>query len=407
MNKNLYFKLLSVFPLLLFAICSHSQNYERIEYSCEDSVKFQIELTVSEGSYKKIRTSTGRKLSFSNVQLQCHGKDHPVKSMKLHGKTSLYFPKKSFSVKLKDQLCIPVENDSICLKEFYLLSLSMDQNYIVNYTAYSLLKSLGIFNLSFQYCEVLINGETQGIYLVTERPRDYAFDRLESPVLIRRGFNHEIDGIDLNKKENVTDSKYFKKKYLQIYTLCHKYSGKQLYDSLNTYIDLSQYMQWLGFNYLVRNGDYTDELFLYYDTSQDRFRIIPWDYDDLFVRYPHEGGEARRTVKGGQFIFSSEDDLDQTIINDKFLYSKYLEQLKYLTDRLSDEFIAEIFQNTYNEVCPYYNDTKILESTEFDKYGLTTKEELFKSIQDKLITILSMKKVVLLELKNTENSIVR
>jgi len=392
---------------LFFTICARGQNYRQIDFSCDDSLKFQIELTVPENTYKKIRNSTGSKLSFSSLELQCNGKNIPVKSMKLHGKTSLYFPKKSFAVKLNDHLCIPGAKDTVNLKDFLLLSLSMDENYIANHTAYSLLKALNIFNLSFEYCEVLINHETQGIYLLVERPRDYAFDNLHSPALIRRGFDHQLDGIDINDKEYDGKSKYFRSKFNHVYSLCNKYTGEQLYDSLNNYIDMNQYMKWLGFNFLVRNGDYTDELFLYYDNVSQRFRIIPWDYDDLFVLNPHEGSEARKEIEGGLFIFSSEDDLDQTIIKDKYLYAKYLEELGNITDYLSDDFIAEIFQNTYNEVCPYYNDNKIIESTQFDKYGLTNKEELYVNFQEKLNTILSMKNFVKMQLKDKNKASVK
>lgn len=38
----------------------------------------------------------------------------------------------------------------------------------------------------------------------------------------------------------------------------------------------------LAFNYLIRNGDYTDELFLYLTGKGNQFQIIPWDYDDIF-----------------------------------------------------------------------------------------------------------------------------
>jgi len=389
--------------LLIFVFSAKfadGQVYDKIEISCDDSLKFQIRITLPEKSYKHIRNSKGSKLSFSNIQLQCNGKDFPVKSMKLHGKTTLYFPKKSFTIKLKDRLCLPGVKDSVCLKEFYLLSLSMDQNYVLNHTAYSLLSSLNIFNLNFNYCEVLINNDTQGIYLIMERPLDYAFKTLNAPVLIRRGFNHEIDNIDINDKNYDVNVKFFRKNYYHMYSLCRKYSGVELYDSLSNYIDLKLYMRWIGFNYLVRNGDYTDELFLYYDTSLNLFKIIPWDYDDLFVLYPHEGGEARRTIHGGQLIFSSEDELDQTIIKDEYLYKMYLNELYFITEQLNDQVLLEIFQKTYCFVYPYYLDNKIIESTQFDKYGLTNKEELYVNIQEKLKALRGMRDMVKQQLKN-------
>ena len=384
-----------IIVLFLFPIKSlKGQIFEDLINDCDDSTKYRIEMQIPDNSYKKIRKSIGAKLSFSNVKMNYNGLDIPVKSLKIRGKTTLYYPKKSFTVKLKENLSIQGRKDTVFVKDCYLLSLSMDQNYIVNYSAYSLLKFLNLFNLTFSYCELVINDETQGIYLLMERPRDYAFETLNSPFIIRRGLNTEIDDIYVNDKVYKGSLKLFRKKFMKMYALCNKYSGSQLYDSLNNYIDLGQYMRWLGFNFLVRNGDYTDEVFFYFDSSKNRFGIIPWDYDDLFVSYPHEGKEARRSVKGGQFIFSSEDKIDQAIISDEFLYKKYLEELLYISEQLSDKFLFGIFQKTYCSVYPYYLDDKILNTTQFDKYGLTSLNELYVNVQKKLGILRTMRDMV-------------
>jgi len=392
-NKNQSFIFILIF-LFLAATNTQAQGYEKLEKTCNDSIRCRFEISIPDNSYKALRSSRGRKLSISKVQLIFNDDDIPVKSIKIRGKTSLYYPKKSFTLKLKDHLTIKTSDGSMSLKDYYLLSLSMDKNYVLNYTAYSLLKSLEIFDLGFNYCEVLINNETQGIYLIIERPEDYAFKTAKSPVLIRRGFNHEIDKIELNDKEYSGKSNYFRKKFNHVYSLCNRYSGKELYDSLNCYIDLSQYMRWLGFNYLVRNGDYTDELFLYYDSATEKFKIIPWDYDDLFAASPHEGKEARRTVQGGQFIFSSEDRLDKTIISDRYLYSRYLEELANLAEELNDEILFDIFQKTYCAVYPYYLDNDIIDVTQYDKYGRTNIDELYLNMESKFVTVRSLRNLV-------------
>lgn len=394
MNKNLYSYFFILLFLVFFTKITKSQVYDTLHYSCGKFQKIQVEITVPDNSYRKIRNSRGTKISFSKVQMHFNGQKIPVKSIKIRGKTTLYFPKKSFTLKLKDHLNIERAGDTVSQKDYYLLSLTMDQNYIVNHLAYSLLKTLNIFNLTFHYCEVLINGETQGIYMIMERPRDYAFETLKSPVLIRRGYDNKIDEINLNDKVYNGNSKYFQKKFDHLYSLGHKYSGARLYDSLNCCIDLDQYMRWLGFNFLVKNGDYTDELFLYYDTSRHRFGIIPWDYDDLFMQYPHEGRVARSAVKGGQFIFSSEDRLDQTIIGDKYLYKKYLEEMANTTEQLNDKVLFKIFQDTYCSVYPYYLDDEIIQSTQFDKYGLTNKDELYDNMEKKWIALSSMRDMI-------------
>lgn len=394
MNKKQHFSFFMLLILLFTTKIIIGQVDDKLMNNCDDSLKYRIKIQLSDNSYRKIRNSKGSKLSFSDVQLNNNGKDIPVKLLKIRGKTSLYYPKKSFTLKLKKNLEIDGIQDTVSAKDCYLLSLTMDQNYIVNFSAYSLLKFLNIFNLTFNYCEVVINDKTQGIYLIMERPHDYAFETLKSPVLIRRGFNGEIDELELNDKVYEGKPKYFRKKFTHLYSLCNKYSGETLYDSLNSYIDLDQYMKWLAFNYLVRDGDYTDEVFFYFDYSKNRFGIIPWDYDDLFMNYPHEGKEARRAVQGGKYIFSSEDRIDRAIIGDDFLYKKYFEQLSSISEQLDDKVLYDIFQKTYCTVYPYYLDNSIMKTTEFDKYGLTNIDELYVNIQKKLNTLRAMRDMV-------------
>ena len=362
--------------------------------NCKDSISCRIQLDVSAKCYNKIRRSRGYKPEFTEVLLNYNGLEIPVKSLKVRGKTSLYYPKKSFTLKLDKNIGIQGTEDTVFVKDCYLLGLTMDRNYIGNYTAYSILKYLHIFNLTFSYCEVVINNRSQGIYLIMERPEDYAFKTIKSPVLIRRGFNMSMDKIELRKESQAGSQKYFQEEFKHIYSLCNKYSGIQLYDSLNAYIDLSQYMRWLGFNYMARNGDYTDELYLYFNTDESRYEIIPWDYDDIFVLYPHEGKKARSAISAGQFIFSTEDHLDKTIIKDKYLYDKYLEELYSIADILNDSVLIEIYQKTLCLVYPYYLNEGILETTKDDKFGLTSMDELISNIRFEMNTLRDMRNMI-------------
>ena len=389
--------------LLVFVLISGNSQGQLpdflIKNNCKDTVKYKLDFKIPDKSFDKIRNSRGAKLSFTDVQLNYNELDIPVKSLKIRGKTTLYFPKKSFTLKLKKKISIQGLHDTVSVKDCYLLGLSMDKNYIENYIAYSLLDYLKIFNLTFSFCEVVINNNSQGIYLIIERPEDYAYKTLKSPVLIRRGFENNIDKIEVRSEDQDHSSKFFRKKFIHMYSMCNKYSGQQLYDSLNSYMDMSQYMKWLAFNYIIRNGDYTDELYLHFDRAEKRFGIIPWDYDDSFARYPHEGKDARNEVKGGQFIFSSEDQLDKTIIKDEDLYMKYCEELYNVTELLNDSVLMEIFQNTLCSVYPYYLDDDILQTTQFDQYGVTNKEDLFTNIQQKFVTFRAIRNMVRQQIK--------
>jgi spore coat protein H len=330
--------------------------------------------------------------------MTCNDLPAPIKSLKIRGKTSLYYPKKSFTLKLDDKIDLPSARGTVRLEDCCLLGLSMDQCYVHNYIAFAMMDVLGLFNLAFGYCEVIINGETQGIYLFVERPRDYALKSVGSPAIIRRGFDEKIDDIEIGKNSPSRTRRSQCRKFDKIYAHCRKYRGQALYDSLDAQMDMTQYMNWLAFNFLIRNGDYTDEIHLYVDPKDDRFRIIPWDYDDIFSTEPHEGRETRRSVPGGGFIYSSEDRLDRMIITDEYLYARYLEQLLEVTGTLNDATLKRLFRDAYCAVYPYYLKGGILETTGWDKFGSANLGVLRHTLRSMLKQFLIIRNSVLSEL---------
>jgi spore coat protein H len=127
-------------------------------------------------------------------------------------------------------------------------------------------------------------------------------------------------------------------------------------------------MKWLAFNYLVRNGDYTDEVYFYFDPSINKFSVIPWDYDDLFLSFPHEGNNENKKLLSDKLIFSAEDKLDKKIAEDPYLHKIYLIQLDELLDQLSPAVLRKIIETTYAELCPYYSNDEIISMSVYDAY---------------------------------------
>jgi hypothetical protein len=167
---------------------------------------------------------------------------------------------------------------------------------------------------------------------------------------------------------------------------------------------MDQYMRWLAFNFSTKNGDYTDKIYLYIDPVDEKFRIIPWDYDDVFSEQPHEGNKSRRAVSGGKFIFSSEDRLDRVIITDEYLYAKYLEQLLDVIEILNDTTLLVLVNDAYCAIYPYYLDGDIMETTRHDKFGATHLKELNATFLDKLSQFEIIRNSVHLELMNVMNN---
>jgi len=135
-------------------------------------------------------------------------------------------------------------------------------------------------------------------------------------------------------------------------------------------------MKWLAFNFLVRNGDYSDEVFFYIDPEINKYRIIPWDYDDIFATVPHEGYSERKKMIGDKMLFSSEDKLDTKIANDPYLYNLYLGSLQKVIGELSPAVLKDVFENAYSELYPYYSSDEIIANSQFDLYKDATDENL-------------------------------
>ncbi len=239
-----------------------------------------------------------------------------------------------------------------------------------------MMEALGLFNLFYTFCELRINDSSEGVFMIMETPENWAIREKKSPLVIRRGYDHKIEKTKNNKKNGPTSEKEYVSNYNKLYKSLDKDTGEGLYKILSEYIDLDSYMKWLAFNFLVRNGDYSDEVFFYIDPEIGKYKIIPWDYDDIFAISPHEGKEQRNKIIGDQLIFSSEDLLDQKIATDPYLYKEYLKRFKEVLDKLSPELLKSVIENTYTELYPFYSDEEIIGNSKFDYYKDANLENL-------------------------------
>lgn len=93
-------------------------------------------------------------------------------SMKIRGQSSSYFPKQSYRIELNDAagndtgfalLGMPKESDWILFGPF------TDKSQIRNKFVYDLGSKLGNYNPRSRYCELILNGQSVGLYMLTEK----------------------------------------------------------------------------------------------------------------------------------------------------------------------------------------------------------------------------------------------
>ncbi len=135
------------------------------------------------------------------------------------------------------------------MNRFFVLSLSMDRNYCNNSLAFEMMKAARLFDLFYSFCELRINGQSEGIGMVIERPEDWALKKHNSPLMIRRGY-YTLD-IKTGKGTSGDEVKKYRDYFRHIYASVTKYEGQELYTMLSKWVDIDSYLKWLAFNFLV------------------------------------------------------------------------------------------------------------------------------------------------------------
>lgn len=307
--------------------------------------------------------------------------------IRIRGRTALFFQRKSYMVKLKQNIELSTPDGSLRknLNRFKLISMAMDYTYIEHRIGYGLLEDQGIMPLFYRFVELKINGSTQGIYLLVEDPEAYFKDH-GSEYIARRGYMNSITDSEYEPLLHFIPREDYESRFGEIYAKLPLLNGEALYEDLNKRLNLEQYFKKMGIDYLLQNGDYTDELYLYalVQQNQIRFNIIPWDYDDLFRDHPHEVGKNWGTGTlfgdryydshqdildeiGDKLVFSIEDDLDYIIAMDPYLYDRYLSCIKSMLEQLEESDMDALFKQLRQELLPYYNREEVVEQSRFDQ----------------------------------------
>jgi spore coat protein CotH len=179
-----------------------------------------------------------------------------------------------------------------------------------------------------------------------------------------------------NKKLSQADIALYQTRLNETFNILKNLKGEKLLAALSERMNLDHYMRWLAVNYLIQNGDYSDEVFFFGvkdAQGQIKFDIMPWDMDDSFQKRMHlafipgefNAGQEARSQR--QMLYSFESQLDQAISQDSVLLKKYFETLDQVTQELSAQKITAIVDQVMAELYPYLNDSDILAAGALDE----------------------------------------
>ena len=332
--------------------------------------------------------------SFTNSKISVNGKAWiDIEEMETRGQSSINAKRRNFGIKLDEKVMI----GGIEAKNLNVLSMWIDKGYVSSKFGLMIVDQLNIgAPLLTEYAELKINGKTNGLYLVVEKPKSAAGN---TPYMVRRGYRSAFKSKEakISKKITVQDVKKIEQVRDSIYAAVVSRSGAELYNELKQKMDIEGYMKWMVMNSLFRNGDGPDEVFFYVDADMYKagsiyFRIMPWDFDDLFKpMHDVSINKAMLDKSPDSIIYNFEDKLDNKFAHDAYLYT----QLKAMTRKLLTTELTQIntnavLENIQKEISPYLERNDILDAGKVDggRKGLGySKKEILDIIANRKVEI--------------------
>ena len=251
--------------------------------------------------------------------------------LKLHGQGSLDCERKSISVNYTDDLPRQWLPDS-GLDKFLLVSMCKDDRYITQFTANLLMAERGLFAPKFRMVELLLRGESQGAYLLIEKPQTVLERATTRPrVIVRR--RNDIEGDEPELEFAVFDEAQGLAVYEALISQAEALNGDKLLAWLDQAMDLDQYLRWIALMSLLQSGDFIDEV--YFTSTEvtgpdagarDYFSISAWDQDDTFSSCHKAGINAIVDPHG--LLNCTEGRLDHAIFDEPEVYARFAAALE-------------------------------------------------------------------------------
>lgn len=382
-GKVSYFKFFIPAVILIF----FSSCYKEVDLPPEPDVVFDLHVSPALQEFIYESRDTSYTIDEPGMTFSMDRQPLDLDEIKIRGKSALRYQRKSYTVKLDQPVSLPALNGSQLknLRRFKLIAMAMDYTYIENRIGFGILEEQEIMPLFYRYVEFKINGNSQGVYLLIEDPEEFSLQD-GSEFILRRGYYNSIADSKYEPSSHFIPMGTYENRFKEIYAYLTQVQGEALYDALNQRLNMEQYFRKMGIDYLLQNGDYTDEVFFYAMVKEDqiRFSIIPWDYDDLFRNYPHEVGITWGTGHlfgdryyashqdilneiGDKLIFSIEDDLDYAIAMDPYLYARYLSTLSDMIEKMDPEDIDALFEKVRQELLPFYHKEEVVKQSKYDE----------------------------------------
>ena len=284
----------------------------------------------------------------------------------LRGQTSLDCKRKSFTVNLESGAARHILPNS-ATDEFYLISMCKDDRYFQQYTANILARDVGLFPLYFGLVELLIEEETQGVYLLLEKTKEALLeDNSRVRTIVRRRFDPDPKLPEVKYPSGEAHDSPVMDSYWALQEP-GELVGEALVDQMSQRMDLDRFLTFLAFHTLMGNGDYVDEAFFISteavrgDELVDWYQLIAWDMDDLFSACHHGGKHAM--ADPFDILFCAEGNIEKAIMGDAAVYARFIDTLeKMMQEQVTHQALEDALQQTEAALLPWFEDPDICQA---------------------------------------------
>lgn len=377
-------------PLIIIETGGKAIPGEPISNELGSTVGFTMSDTGEETILSKISV-------IDNAGRNNHADDAPAVSsdirIRVRGNSSRFFEKKGYIIKLidSDGLNNPMSLAGMdAHQEWALHGPYLDKTLIRNYLCYNLAGEIMEYAPDVRFCEVMINGEYQGLYLLTETitagkegarlelavsKKDNSF----SGYLLRldRGSNTELKNLDnfsryTYKSESIINVVYPGNDNLTpelTSGICEDFSAfeKALYSydydsgefGYENYIDVDSFIDYFLIHEFTSNYDAGSKSTYVYKGIDGKYHMCVWDFNNAFDNYMENETSYRIfAIQDGlwyEMLFKDEDfvlrvidryyELEKTYLNDEYLNSYIDSVIEYLGPAIDRNF--DRWQNSF------------------------------------------------------------